>query len=171
MVSLDGCSIISPVKLCEVCERSCLHPQQLPPWICPSFFSEARRISGRLPATVCKRIGASVCVWIWKVVIIAGVWPVYEFVYCMNCVEGNLTGQLNNTTQKKLYFLVFKLDIISHFYKSARSPMHLCLFFSIFWMKMDIYTTIKKFGVSKVFLMKLILLLSKAMLSWSKRTV
>lgn len=116
------------------------------PEFVPHSFSEARRISGRLPATVCKRIGASVCVcvWIWKVVIITGFWPVYELFYCMNCVEGNLTGQLNNTTQKKLYFLVFKLDIISHFYIPARSPIHLCFFFQHFLGWRWIYTLLLK---------------------------
>ncbi len=86
---------------------------------CPSFFF---RSTADIWTTSCHCVQKNrsecvcVCVWIWKVVIIAGVWPVYELFYHMNCVEGNLIGQLNNTTQKKHNFLVFKLDIISNFY-------------------------------------------------------
>ncbi len=119
MVSSDECSIISPVKLWSVWTFMST-PSTAPSLsFCPSFFF---RSTADIWTTSCHCVQKNrsecvcVCVWIWKVVIIAGVWPVYELFYHMNCVEGNLIGQLNNTTQKKHNFLVFKLDIISNFY-------------------------------------------------------
>lgn len=74
---LDGfvrwCSVISPERVCEVCERSCLHPQQLPPSICPSFFfrstadiwtTSCHCVEKNRSECVCVRV----CVWIWKVI-------------------------------------------------------------------------------------------------------